>query len=102
MVLVVAWAIPTPPTTGYVLNVMGQARSLHTTSVRRVEAQVKFDDPGQSDTPYSHMSPMEEDTGDWEGPPPKRGDRFFLLILCLIFVIIIIALMVLSGGAHPG
>lgn len=62
----------------------------------------QFDDPGHSDTPYGHMSPMEEDSG-WHEPPSPKFDGWCLLELILgIALAIVILLAILSTGAHPG
>ena len=63
---------------------------------------MKFDDPGRSDTPYSHMGPMEEDSGDWEGPPPRKDPWFWLLIIALGIISIVIILAILATGGYPG
>ncbi len=72
--------------------------------VPHVEVQVKFDDLGSPGIdPTAHgMYEMEEDSGDWEGPPPRKDPWFWLLILALGAVAIIIILAILATGAHPG
>lgn len=96
------WAMLILTITGFVIVVVVMDTLLISQHVPHVEVLVKFDDPGQSDIPYGHMFPPEEDSGDWNPPPQKDGFWFWLLVIVLLIISVVLIFAIAATGAHPG